>query len=158
MTYVEVLTLLISLLSVVVAFVSLWRTTRLQERMTKAEEAQGRLAERQLSALDEDEQRAGKADVRVRLEPGSGAQRFVIENYGPADATDVQAIVVPISGKNSPIPRSEMEKLPIARLAAGDKRSLLAVLTFGTGSTFDVTLSWTNEDRSPGQRKQQVSV
>jgi hypothetical protein len=84
MTYVEVLTLLISLLSVVVAFVSLWRTTRLQKRMTKAEEAQGRLAERKLAALDEDAQRARKADLRVKLEAVGRAHRFVIENYGPA--------------------------------------------------------------------------
>lgn len=158
MTYVEVLTLLIALLSVVVAFVSLWRTTRLQERMTKAEEAQGRLAERQLAGLDEEAQQADKADVRVRFQPSGNAHRFVIENHGPADATGVQMSVVPVRGQHSPIPRSETEKLPINLLSAGDSQSLMAALTMGTGGTFDVTLLWTNADGSPGQRKQQVSI
>ena len=156
--YVEVLTLLIALLSVVVAFVSLLRTTRLQERMAKAEEAQGRLAERQLAALEEEAQQTRKADVRARLEPKGNGHHFVIENYGPADATGIQAAVEPISGRFSPIPPSEMRQFPIDRLPAGESRRLVAALTMGTGSAFHVALSWTNEDGSPGQRKQQVSV
>ena len=126
--------------------------------MTRAEEAQGRLAERQLAALDKDVERAGKADVRVRLQPSGNAHRFVIENYGPADATGVQMSVVPARGQHSPIPRSEMEKLPIDLLSAGDSQSLMVALTMATGGMFDVTLLWMNADSSPGQRKQQVSV
>jgi hypothetical protein len=51
-----------------------------------------------------------------------------------------------------------MKKLTIDLLAVGESRHLVVAQSQGTGSAFDVTLSWTNEDGSPGQRKQQVSV
>lgn len=76
MTYVELLTLLMALLGVVVGFVSLRRTSTLQERVTKAEETQARLAERQLASLDEEAQRTRKADVRARIEPVGNGHRF----------------------------------------------------------------------------------
>jgi hypothetical protein len=114
MTSVETLPLCISLLSVVVAFVSYWRTIRLQERMTKAEEAQGRLAERQLLAMDEEAQQATRAHLSVRFQPSGNAHRFVIQNHGPADASAVQMSVTPLAGRLSPLPPSESERLPVA--------------------------------------------
>lgn len=158
MTFVDLLTLLIALLAVVVAFLSFFRTIRLQERMTKAEEAQGRLAERQLSLIDEDTQRTRKADVQARIEPKNNGHRFVIENYGPASATGVQVAVEPVNGSHSPFPPIEAPKLSMDLLTAGDTRSLIMVLSHQSGTAFHVEMTWTNEDGSPGQRTQQVSL
>jgi hypothetical protein len=109
-------------------------------------------------AMQEEAQQANKAHLRVRFQSSGNAHRFVIENDGPADAANVQMSVAPVTGRLSPIPRSELEKLPVAVLPAGDSRGFLAALSMETGGAFDVALSWTNADGSPGQRKQQVSV
>jgi hypothetical protein len=109
-------------------------------------------------AMEEEAQQANKAHLRVRFLPSGNTYRFVIANHGPADAADVQMSVAPVNGRLSPIPRSELDKLPVAVLTAGDSRAFVAALSLATGGTFDFALSWTNADGSPGQRKQQVSV
>jgi hypothetical protein len=127
--------------------------------MAKAEEAQGRLAERQLTSIEEEAKRTGLADVRALIEPRGKIHRLVIENYGPAAATNVRAQVEPINGTYSPIPQSELTtKLPIEVLAPGETQSLIMALTVGSGTVFRVGLTWTNADGSAGQRQQQVSV
>lgn len=159
MTLVETLTLLLAILSVVVSFLSLLRTTKLQTRVVRAEEAQARLAGRQLDALEATAARESKADVRISVERFSNAHRVVIQNVGPSTATDVNLLVTPPPGKESPIVASEMvEKLPIKSLLSGDEKSLIAAFAGGTGTHFDAKLSWTNADGSRQQRDDRVSI
>jgi len=158
-SYFEALTLLIALLAAVIAFVPLVRTTRLQERMAKADEVQAQLATRQLTVLDEEAKQASKADVRVRFAPSGNFHLFIIKNHGPATATKVNMSVAPVRGKMSPIPESEVSsKLPIAALQAGDERSLVAAITAGTGTLFDVTLTWVHADGAAGVHRDRVSI
>ncbi len=89
------------------------------------------------------------ADVQIFLSGVGGDRHFTVENEGPASASNVQLRIEPEGGKNPPVLESELDnKIPIAELAAGEQRSVQAIITTGTGIHFNAVLSWQNPDGS----------
>jgi hypothetical protein len=171
MSQYETLTLLIALLGVVISVISLIRTRRLDQRQERLQSKQEELTELQIQLLRrevEDQQRRQQqsqaavtppaADVRVTLEGSGAGERFVITNWGYGAARSVDFKLRVREGRPSPLVKGDYdEKLPIRELLPGDRASFIAALTFGTGTTFDAVLTWTNADGTRRTRETQVS-
>jgi hypothetical protein len=98
------------------------------------------------------------ADVRVSLEHSGRDYRFVVTNWGLAPAQNVDFKLTVQPGKESPLVRGDYEdRLPIRELLPGDRVTFIAAITFGTGTTFDAVLTWT-ENGSEKRREMQVSM
>lgn len=89
------------------------------------------------------------ADVQIFLSGAGGDRHFTVENEGPAPARNVELMIESESGKNLPVRQSELDKkFPIEELAAGEQRSVHAIITTGTGIHFKAVVSWQNPDGS----------
>jgi hypothetical protein len=100
-----------------------------------------------------------KADVRVDLEGSGTNYKFVITNWGHAEASDVTFNIDLKEGQSSPLVNGDYdEKIPIAKLAPGMRCSLWAALTFGTGTAFKGRWSWRNPDGSLEDRASLIAI
>lgn len=163
-TYAEIIVALISLLAVFVSLVALHRSGKLQRQQFRLQEKQQGLVELQLEMLKK--QAAASlapaqetADIRVSLEGLHGQPRFEITNWGRGTARDVKFDLKVSPGKISPLVHGDFdEKLPIPALAPGSRCSLLAAISFGTGTAFEATWSWTNPDGSEERRSSLLAL
>ncbi len=150
----------------VVSIISLRRSnaikkqhSRLQEKQKELIDIQLKLHRREAEALDVEKAESRSADVRVSLEGSAKHARFVIRNWGFGSANNVEMSVRPISGNESPLVKGDFDKkLPIPRLAPGGECSLLAALTHGTGTSFDVTWPWQEEYGARHEESSRVSL
>ena len=160
MTRYELLASLISLLAVIIAFVSLRRTrimTRrqleLQTKQTDLQEDQLRMNQRhqelslkvgqfQLRQYEEGELASKKATVKVRLEPGNGANshKFLFKNEGPAAAYKIN-YKIEVSTSSGFSPDREFPK-EITRLDPGAEMTLRAIWDRSLRPPILVRLSW----------------
>jgi hypothetical protein len=164
MTAYEALTLIVALLSVIIAAVSLIRTRRLSDQQQRMQRKQEELADVQLQLLRREVAELARrdsppADVRMTLESRGGSDhRFIITNWGTGAARNVN-VSIPSHPENSPLVQGDYdEKLPILELLPGDRVSLIAALTMGMSLTFDTVLTWTDPDGSEQRRERQVSL
>jgi len=89
------------------------------------------------------------ADVLIFLSGAGGDRHFTVENEGPAPARNVELTIESEGGKNPPVLESELDKkFPIEELAAGEQRSVQAIITTGTGIHFNAVVAWQNPDGS----------
>jgi len=139
----EMLTLLVSLIAVVIAFVSLYRTHRVVKRQIELAEGQAELTKLQHKLLAQSEDEKRKADVRVCLVKVGGNYRLVFENRGPARAKDIVVEEFVPDGFKSPFMKSEMDKfLPIPQLLPGEEISMLTAVNLSTPPQFSAKVSW----------------
>lgn len=163
MTYAEIMAS-IALLAAFIAFISLHRSGKVQRQQMRFQERQQELVELQLEMLKRQAAASPtpaqeKADVRVLLEALHGQPRFEITNWGRGTAKDVNFVLKLPPGKTSPLVHGDFDqKLPIPALAPGSRCPLLAALTFGTGTTFEGTWSWTNPDGSQESRTSLLAI
>lgn len=153
----------------VVSIISLRRSTANADQSLRLQKKQEELTELQLKLHREEVQKveqssassanARPADVRVSLEGSAKRARFVIRNWGYSAAKNINLEVTPLEGRSSPLVHGDAdEKLPVPRLAPGSDCSLIAALSFDTGTTFDVSWTWTEEDGSQKQQSSRVSL
>ena len=167
LTYKDVIIALIAVVSAVIAFVSLHRTSRLQRQQMHLNAKQEELVDRQLEMLRKQvdmepkevetsltsRPQIEKADVRVDIVEKGSDYRFVITNWGRGTAHDIGFDLQLMEGRSSPFVSGDYdEKIPIRQLAPGSRCSLFAALTFDTGTSFDATWTWTNPDGSREER------
>jgi hypothetical protein len=92
------------------------------------------------------------ADIQIFLSGVGGDRHFTVENGGPATAHNVELSIESEGGKNPPVLKSELERrFPVQRLAAGEQRSVQAIITTGTGIHFKAVVSWQDPDGSQRQ-------
>jgi hypothetical protein len=146
-----------------VSAVSFRRTRKLDSQQSRLQVKQVELTELQLELTKK--QSAGltasgrSADVRVALEGFSPNYRFVITNWGEAPARDVRVDITALNDRPSPLVRGDYdEKMPIPALAVGARCSLLAAITFSTGTVFKASWEWTNPDGTTQQRESQLTL
>lgn len=153
----------------VVSIVSLRRSSANEAQSRRLQEKQEELTELQLKLhrdeVEKFEQPSASsvsdrpADVRVSLEGSAKRARFVIRNWGYSAAKDIDLEVTPLEGRSSPLVNGDADvKLPVPRLAPGSDCSLIAALSFDTGTAFDVSWAWTEEDGSKKQQSSRVSL
>ena len=153
MTSYELLSLLVSLLAAVVAFVALYRARRvtqrqlqLQEMQVELQKEQSALAALQRRQIEERQRLQSEADVGIYIAQTVDSHRFFLHNSGPATAYGVNVWVDSIrTGKSVLVAGDTQSKLPRARLFLRDEIPLLAAITMGTGNTFIARLRWQNE-------------
>jgi hypothetical protein len=170
LTLAQIVTALIALLAIVVSFVSLRRTSKVQEQQLRLQRKQEELTDLQLEALRKQAQAVSsptvpavvptKADVRVDLEKvGRHDFKFFITNWGSASAHDVTFDLELESGKPSPLVAGDYDvKIPIPELAPGNRVPLWAAITMGMGPTFPARWSWRNPDGSVETRKSLLAI
>lgn len=92
------------------------------------------------------------SQLEVWLGRYGGERRFVLRNVGDRSIFDVDFVIEPEAGKNSPVVSGEHEKkFPVGELEAGDERTLQAIITTGTGLRFTGEVTWRNEDGTRGR-------
>jgi hypothetical protein len=165
----QIITALIALLAIVVSFVSLHRTSKVQEQQLRLQKKQEELTDLQLEALRKQAQFGAsppvsvaqeKADVRVDLEKvGRGEFKFFITNWGSAPAYNVTFDLELEAGKSSPLVKGDYdEKIPIQELGPGNRVPLWAAITMGMGTSFPARWSWRNPDGKTETRKSLLAI
>lgn len=161
----DTLALLIAAVGLIVSVVSLIRTRKLSAQQLRLQMKQEELTDLQLELLRK--QVLGQprtapgppADVRISLEGFVNRARFVITNWGRGSARNIRLQIRPRGGRISPFIESDYnEKIPVKELAPGGRCALVAVITSGTGTTFDATWKWTNSDGSEEERASLLTV
>ena len=164
LTYQQALTLVIAVVAIVLSFVSLRRTSRVQGQQLRLQRKQEELTDLQLEALRRQaEAQAGsatppivqeKADVRVDLEKMGRDYKFLITNWGRASARDVTFDLDLEVGARSPLIGADYNmKIPIPELAPGSRVPLFAAITLDMKPAFPARWSWLNPDNSRESRK-----
>ena len=150
----QVVTAAIAIVAAVISLVSLHRTWKVQRQQMRLQVKQEELIDLQLESLRKQASATQappqeKADIRIDLEQQGRESKFVITNWGRVLATDVTFNLDLREGRTSPLVSGDYdEKIPIPELAPGARCSLLAALTFGTGTTFQARWTWRNPDWS----------
>ncbi len=153
----------------IVSIISLRRSSATEAQTLRLQEKQEELTELQLQLHKAEvgkyagsvptDAKHRSADIRVSLEGTARHSRFVIRNWGYGSAKDIKLEVYPLKGNSSPLVRGDAdEKLPIPRLSPGSDCSIIAALSFDTGSTFDVKWSWVDEDGSHRHESSRISL
>jgi hypothetical protein len=164
----------IALLGLFVSAIALSRTKRLTEQQLRLHAKQEELTDLQLEMLrnEANAKAAGQpkvavtqsvsfaiADVRVQLRGPASHAKFLIQNWGQGAARNVNVSAVSKANGTSPFLRGDYDqKLPIPELLPGDAVPLLAAITMGSGTTFNVETTWTNPNGQEIKRQQQVSL
>jgi hypothetical protein len=159
----QIVTAAIAILAVTIAFLSLHRTSKVQRQQMKLQAKQEELIDLQLEALRRGEASAHlpqeKADVRIDLEQNGRDFKFIITNWGPVAAKDVQFELAPEAGRSSPLVKGDYDrKIPIPELSPGGRCPLHAAISFDTGITFNAKWSWRNPDGSEERRASLLAI
>jgi len=155
------ISLIVSVVSIVIACVALIRTRRYQQQQIKLLTEQVSI-HKEVAALQAEAARAQKAksvtaDVRVALRGGGVRCRVSVRNEGPGAARDLNLNIA--GGNDSLLLRGDYDvKLPIRELLPGDEVSLAAGVTHGDPPAYDAELVWTNEDGSHAKRTSRLTL
>lgn len=166
LSYPQTVTALIAVVALVLSFLSLRRTSRVQEQQIRLHRKQEELTDLQLEALRRQAEAANrpaptqleKADVRIDLEQVGRDYNFIITNWGSGSARDVTFDLDLPAGSRSPLVSGDYDvKIPIPELAPGARVPLYAAITFGIGSAFPARWSWQNPDGSRQTRNSMLA-
>jgi len=171
MTSQQIITVVISVLAVIISFVSLYRTSRVQDQQWRLQKKQEELTDLQLEAIrrqgehviDATAQNAiihERADIRVDLEnTGRGSHRFIITNWGSVSARDITFDLDLPPGNPSPLVHGDYDvKIPIPKLAPGSRVPLMASITLAISPTFPARWSWRHPDGTVETRKTLLAI
>ena len=141
MSSFEILTLVVSLVSVVIAMTSLVRTRGLNERQLQLQEITSQLAERQLGQIEQAERERALPGLRVELAKIGKSYRFLLVNRGASSAFHLTFEFVDCA--DPPVSRGELaEKFPYPELKPESRVRLLAAIHMGSPRVFTVRLAW----------------
>ena len=156
---------LIALGGLIVSIVSLRKSNSVKGHQERLQRKQEELTDLQLRLLKTEAERSdgpssttARADVRFSLEGSANEARFYVRNWGLGPANNVD-FVLTSKGKETPIVKNDYEdKFPIPRLSPGSEVSLIAALTFGTGTVFDARWWWADEDGLKHEESTRLSL
>jgi len=161
----QIITAAIALVAVIISFLSLYRSGKVQRQQYSLQGKQEELVSLQLEMLRKqaatsDTPAKERADIRVDLEESSRDNyKFVITNWGQGAARNVSFDIKSKEGRTSPLVELDYdEKIPIRELAPGGRISLFAALSFGTGSSFEGRWNWENPDGSEETRSSLLTL
>ncbi|WP_158303840.1 hypothetical protein [Saccharophagus degradans] len=149
-----------SLLAVIIAFVSLYRTRKQNEFENALNLANSKLAQLQLEILEREEKKNSSADVGAYFYlDGKSNYRIAVRNNGKATASNVM-IEVRVSGEDrSPIIKSDLaDKFPVKRLAPEAEIYLYASITLDMKPVFDALISWVNPNGETETKELKLSL
>ncbi len=129
----------LSLVSIGIASAAMYTSWRTQKRQVEIEEIRERDRQRGMR----------KADLVARLKDDDGRDLLVIENKGPAEASE---IVILLNGK----PLSEYQGFvggqpDIRRVGPYSSYHYLMALTMGMDLSFEITIAWVDDSGEAGR-------
>ena len=152
----EILTLCVSLISVVIAVISLIRSRktaadqlrlaeeqlRLSEKQIELDEIAASLAAKQIQQIEEEDHQKRQPLFHVDLTKLGKSYHFLIANRGAGTAFNVNVELVDCP--DSPLVADD--KLPARELRSNSRLKLLAAIHMGSPQTYVVRLTWDDSD------------
>ena len=143
MDYGFLITAAIAILALIIPFVSLFRTRKINEKQLVFQEEEYRKNKLERQVLEREEEEKTKSDVSVYPYQAASGYWLGIVNSGNIPVTDVNIHIEPHKGKSSPlVPEECDEKLPISHMIPGDEIYLIVAISFDTGTSFTANLEW----------------
>lgn len=142
--------LVIASISLLVAFVSLVKSSRAQNIQTQVNELELRIKQYELENIEKEQAAANKPCIEARMITiGTGKHRLKVWNSGNSTAYNVVAKFE--EGSNIII--MDKEKMPYDELEPNKSFELVLITHFGSASKFKIITEWTDADN-----KQQVKT
>ena len=154
MTDFEKLNLLVSILAIIIAAVSMFRTRKVEAKNIELAQITANLATKQLQQIEQYEQNSSKAQIDVDLISDGNNSHFIITNIGGAEATNVY---FGIEGASVLVPSEHESKIPVSSLRPGKSIELLAAISQGTPPKFKALWRWNNPDGSTEKDEIEIS-
>ncbi len=137
--------LIISAVSLIIAFISLVKSAKAQKLQNKVNELEVKLKEYELAKITEEKERADKACIEARvIHIGKNSDRLKIWNSGNAVAYNVTATIE----ENSQIIMLPDDKMPFDELEPNKSFEVVIIMYMGSASKFKILTEW---DDSHGQ-------
>lgn len=154
----EVISLLISLLAVGVSVTALVRSRKNHIQVMELERVHAELSQKQIDEIEKRKRLAQKADLRCRLEQQGNNYKFIIENTGQAEATNIY-FGLDENNEHNPLVLSDYQsKTPYPSLAQGEFYSILATIPLKVKQpVYFISLRWINQDGSQARINSSVS-
>jgi hypothetical protein len=144
MTHVDFLTLSISILSVIIAAVSLIRTRKLAAEQLELERVTAELSAKQIEQIERDDQQRQRPDFHVDLTKLGNDHYFLVANRGDGSAFELNFELVDCS--NSPLYADSVRMFPYAELKSQARVKVPAAVHLGSPSSYNVRLTWKERD------------
>lgn len=142
----EALALIVSCISAFIAVLAIAGNRKLQKESNDLQRATSKLAEKQLSILEQKQNSTNSARVKLDLiKEGKGQFKFYLTNISEHDARQVNLSLILDNPSNDPIIKSEYkQKLPVPVLSPGSSVSLIAALHLGSPTAYNALVTWVN--------------
>lgn len=144
MTYVDFLTLSISILSVIIAAVSLIRTRKLAAEQLELERVTAELSAKQIQQIEREDQQRQRPDFHVDLTKLGNDHYFLVANRGDGSAFDLNFELIDCS--NSPLYEDSVRMFPYAELKSQARVKVPAAIHLGSPRSYNVRLMWKERD------------
>lgn len=155
MSQSEMASLGISLISVVIALVSLVRTRKVENEQLELQRITADLSRKQIRQLDEQDQLQNRADLRVRFEPKSQSDWiFVIENRGSGSAFSLKLEL--LNCTKSPLEGGVSFVQLQGEVKSHDEARIPAHIPLNGDIGYDVRLAW--KERGGTERSEDYAV
>ena len=156
LTNYEIISGCVSLLAVIVAAISLFRTRRISMQQIELERITANLSKKQLDMLHAEEAEWSKAHIDVELTKIDNLYKFVITNIGNSEAKNIH---FHLDGEGNPLIANEYaDKIPVKSLKPRKSVSLTANFTLATPTSFSTYVRWNNPDGSQEKEEYFVSI
>lgn len=153
MSYVDFLTLAISLVSVVLSLISMYRTQQLAKEQMKLAEEQielervtAELSKKQIKQIENDDQQRHRPNLHVILNRVGRNYYFLVTNLGDGSAYGLNFELVDCN--ESPIVDGELGRFPLKELKSQGSVKIRASIHLGSPLSYNVRLSWKERDDS----------
>ena len=147
MTIYEMITVVLSILAISASIYSLIQNHIIAKKQSALEITQSQLVVKQLKLINEEEEEKEKAKIKLGVVGSKGSYKLSIRNDGHAPAYDVNLKVSSREGKASPLIQSDYEsKFPLKRLDPGDNVELFWAIDSSTGTDFNSSCKWKNQN------------
>lgn len=98
-------------------------------------------------------------ELEASLDRIEGERRFVVKNVGTGSAQSVRFAVKSERDKNAPVSAHDLKSaFPVEELKPGEKVSIGAIITPGTGLHYRGVVTWRNLDGSEQERVYYMSA
>lgn len=144
MTEYETLSIVVALIATVISLVVWFGQRKLQRESLDMQRATAELAKKQLDILVREDNEKSGARLKLDFEKSGQNYRFYITNIGNLDACNINMKLLLDNPKCNPIPKSELAKLPIPKLAPGNQIGFIASITLSSPLAYNALLSWQN--------------
>jgi hypothetical protein len=147
MTPYEIISIGVSIIAVVIAIISNRRSIKLKQKQLEFDAIAADLNKKYLKQFEEEEKTKNKANVSAELvKIDSKNYRFVVTNYGPAEAYNIY-FVIDSQHEDNPLVQGDSDrKLPYPSLKPGQSFELLAAIHMQSEMSYKVHLTWENKD------------